>query len=147
MRALFALLVLLPLYAQPLISDIKNTIHEMAIQQASVHQNISILNDRLSNLVLDIRAHKVQVSSAVRARTLEVFKGSATLFRVLQDYYVHNDALFDYLGGILQGYQSIAKDMQRTPPLHDLMPLMREILKQLQMIVALERQINILLEQ
>ncbi|WP_104682905.1 hypothetical protein [Helicobacter felis] len=129
------------------IQNIKDTIYQMALYQAKVRYNIGILNNKLSTFALDIRAHRVQMDSASSARVLEVFRENAALFRVLQDYYEHNNDHFDYLEGILDGYKSIAKDMQLATPLQNCMPLMHEILTQFQAIVMLEKQLSDLIEQ
>ncbi|WP_158655734.1 hypothetical protein [Helicobacter cynogastricus] len=150
MRAFLCFLCLsLGVHAAPSfqVQNIKNTIYQMALYQAKVRHNISTLNNRLSIIVLDIRARRVQMDDISSARVLEVFRENTALFRILQDYYGHNDGLFNYLEGILEGYKSIARDMQHTAPLQDCMPIMRDILTQLQAIVMLEKQLDNLIEQ
>ncbi|WP_120945725.1 hypothetical protein [Helicobacter labacensis] len=144
MRALLIGLMLYSWGVGASLQEIKDTIHKMAIHQADMHRNISILNDQLGNLVLDIRAHRAKLDPNTSAQVVEIFKENATLFRVLQDYYAHNDALFDYLEGVLQGYRSIARDMSSSAPLQKLMPLMSQILTQLQTMVVLEKHLDTL---
>ncbi|WP_162982643.1 hypothetical protein [Helicobacter vulpis] len=144
MRALFLVLLLGSWGMGASLQEIKDTIHKMAIHQADMHRNIAILNDRLGNLVLDIRAHRAKLDPNTSAQVVEIFKENAVLFRVLQDYYAHNDALFDYLAGVLQGYRSIAADMAGSTPLQKFMPLMNQILSQLQTMVVLEKHLDTL---
>ncbi|WP_104695304.1 hypothetical protein [Helicobacter salomonis] len=146
MRTLLALLTLLPLCAEPSIQDIQDAIHRMAVHQADTHRNIGILNDKLSNLVLDIRAHRINLDEATSTHVIEIFKENAVLFVVLQDYYARENPLFDYLKGILQGYKGIAKEMSSNAPLQKFMPLMHEIISQLQTMVVLEKHIDTLID-
>ncbi|WP_233708096.1 hypothetical protein [Helicobacter bizzozeronii] len=134
------------LHALSSIHTIEEAIHQMAIYQASVRKNISLFNEKLNSIARHLRLDNQEDHFREMAIINGVVKQNASLFQVLQDYY-SNTLLFDYLGGILQGYIAIAQDVQQSTQLAPLIPLVQEIIGQLQVMAMLEAQITQLIEE
>ncbi|TSA84589.1 hypothetical protein FNE76_04220 [Helicobacter mehlei] len=134
------------LHALSSIHTIEEAIHQMAIYQASVRKNISLFNEKLNSIAIRLRLDNREEHFKEMGVINSIVKQNASLFQVLQDYY-NNTLLFDYLGGILQGYIAIAQDVQKSTQLAPLIPLVQEIIGQLQVMAMLEAQITQLIEE
>lgn len=118
----------------------------MAIYQVGVRKNIATLNEGLNSAIIRLRLDREEHFKEMSIIT-GILKENASLFQELQDYYNKNTDSFDYLGGILQGYISVAQDMQASTQLTPLMPLVQEIIGQLETMSVLEVKITQLIEE
>ncbi|BEG57483.1 hypothetical protein NHP21005_11710 [Helicobacter sp. NHP21005] len=134
-----------PLLAEFSLQTVDDAVREMAIYQVSVREDIALFNDQLNHTITHAQSHKDHTTETDQERDL--LKESTILYQVLQDYYSKDSALFDYLEGLFEGYNAILKEALQVPHLAPLIPLLHEIVDQIQTMAQLERKITTLIDE
>ncbi|GMB95688.1 hypothetical protein [Helicobacter sp. NHP22-001] len=141
-------LVFITLFAPPLCAEfslqaIDDAVREMAVYQVSVREDITLFNDQLKHSTAKDRKRQKTDTNDEK----DLFKESTILFQVLQEYYTKDMVSLDYLEGVFQGYNTILEDALKDPHLAPLIPLLHEIVDQLQTMANLERKLVTLIDE
>ncbi|WP_104707854.1 hypothetical protein [Helicobacter ailurogastricus] len=141
----FIALFVPPLFAHQFsLQAIDDTVREMAIYQVSAREDIALFNDKLNHTIARMQSRTDQAAEVAHAR--ELLKESTVLFQILQDSYTKETTLFSYyLESLFQGYSTILRGALKDPQLAPLVPLLHEIVDQLQTMVKLEEKITALI--
>ncbi|BCZ18406.1 hypothetical protein NHP190012_00480 [Helicobacter sp. NHP19-012] len=141
-------LVFITLFAPSLCAEfslqaIDDAVREMAVYQVSVCEDITLFNDQLKHSTAKDRKRQKTDTNDEK----DLFKESTILFQVLQEYYTKDMVSLDYLEGVFQGYKTILEDALKDPHLAPLIPLLHEIVDQLQTMANLERKLVTLIDE
>ncbi|BCZ17970.1 hypothetical protein NHP190003_12520 [Helicobacter sp. NHP19-003] len=132
-----------PLCAEYSLQAIDDAVREMAIYQVDVREDIALFNNQLSyTIALSRKDHTIETN-----QERDLLGESTILYQVLQDYYSKDSALFDYLEGLFEGYNAILKEALQVPHLAPLIPLLHEIVDQLQTMAKLEHKLTALINE